>query len=348
MKPETALAGIRLPPLERGTITPFDEAEPGPFFYQRYAHPVGVEAERVLGELEGGRALLFSSGMGAVTALALAMLEPGSRIAVADGGYYGTVGLLHGHLARWGLDVITFDQTGEPPAADLVWLEPCANPLMTFPDLGPAIEHAHGHGARVVVDNTVLSPLLLRPLEYGADFVLHSASKILAGHHDALLGVVSCARGEDHERLSAFRGASGITAAPDPAWLLLRGLKSLALRVERQSASALQLARRLAAHPAVLKVRYPGLHDGIAARYVTAFGPLLSFDVADGDAAQRVERSLKLIENATSLGGAASTLEARARWEGERVPAGLLRLSVGLEDPDDLWADLRQALESAA
>jgi cystathionine gamma-synthase len=241
--------------------------------------------------------------------------------------------------------VVTFDQTGEPPNADLVWLEPCANPMMTFPDLDTAISSAQASGAVVVVDNTVLSPILLRPLEYGADFVLQSASKILAGHHDALAGVVSCARPEDHEWLAAFRSASGIVAAPDPAWLLLRGLKTLALRVQHQSATALELAHRLTEHPAVRRVRYPGLDDPVAALYVDAFGPLLSFDVADGDAAARVERALELIENATSLGGVASTLEARARWEPSRVPPGLLRLSVGLEDVEDLWADLTRALD---
>ena len=127
----------------------------------------------------------------------------------------------------------------------------------------------------------------------------------------------------------------------------LAGIKTLAVRAERQSASALELAGRLAAHPHVTTVRYPGLHDSVAARYVDAFGPLLSFDVADGERAAAVERALQVIENATSLGGVASTLEARARWEGERVPAGLLRLSVGLEDVDDLWGDLDQALHAA-
>jgi cystathionine gamma-synthase len=197
----------------------------------------------------------------------------------------------------------------------------------------------------VVVDNTVLSPLLLRPLEHGADFVLHSATKILAGHHDALLGVIVCADEDAAARLAAFRGASGIVAAPDPAWLLLRGLKTLSLRVKRQSATALELARRLSDHPAVQRVRYPGLGDSVAARYVSACGPLLSFDVGDAERAVQLERSLRVIENATSLGGVASTLEARARWEGDRVPAGLLRLSAGLEDVDDLWADLTQALD---
>jgi cystathionine gamma-synthase len=344
MDRDTRLAHGQLPPLERATVHPYEDATPGPVYYQRAAHPVGLAAEALLGELEGGEALLFPSGSGATTALVLALLAPGATVAVADGGYFGTFGLLAGELSRWGLTVIAFDQTGPIPPADLVWLEPCSNPLLTFPDLGPAIAGARAAGARVVVDNTVLSPYLLRPIEHGADFVLHSASKILGGHHDALLGVVACARDEDAARLRAFRSASGIVAAPDPVWLMMRGLKTLALRVQRQSDSALELARRLAEHPAVQRVRYPGLGDPVAARYVGAFGPLLSFDVAGAEDAVRVERSLGLIENATSLGGVASTLEARARWEGDRVPPGLLRLSVGLEGIDDLWADLVQAL----
>lgn len=347
MERDTQLARGELPGLDRATIHPYVDATPGPFYYQRAAHPVGVEAERVLGELEGGHSLLFPSGAGATTALVLGLLEPGATVAIADGGYWGTVGLVRGELGRWGIHVVTFDQTLTPPSADLVWLEPCANPMLSFPDLDASIAAAHRAGSRVVVDNTVLSPVLLRPLEHGADFVLHSATKILAGHHDALIGVISCAHAEDHARLAAFRAASGIVAAPDPAWLLLRGMKTLALRAERQSAGALELARRLAAHPRVATVRYPGLDDPVAARYVDAFGPLLSFDVADGEQAAAVERALTLIENATSLGGVASTLEARARWEGDRVPAGLLRLSVGLEDVEDLWSDLSHALDAA-
>ena len=347
LHPDTQLARGGVAPLDRSTIHPYVDAEPGPFYYQRVGHPVAAEVERVLGELEGGPVLLFGSGSTATVAVALALLEPGARVAVAEGGYWGTFGLLRGELGRWGLEVFTFDQTAGPPPADLVWLEPCSNPMLTFPDLDAAITAAHGSGARVVVDNTVLSPLLLRPLEHGADFVLHSATKIIAGHHDALLGAVASADESDHARLEAFRTAAGLLAAPDAAWLALRGLKTLSLRARRQSQTALELARRLSSHPHVDRVRYPGLDDPVAARYVDAFGPLLSFDVANAQAAQTVERSLRLIENATSLGGVASTLEARARWEGDRVPAGLLRLSVGLEDVEDLWADLTHALEQA-
>jgi cystathionine beta-lyase/cystathionine gamma-synthase len=344
MDRETELTRGEPLPIDRATVHPYLEGVPGPTYYQRTAHPVGLEAERLLSQLEGGPALLFPSGMGATTATLLALLAPGATVAVADGGYFGTFGMIRDHLSRWGLTGVLFDQREPPPPADLVWLEPCANPVLTFPDLAASIATAHAQGARVLVDNTVLSPLLLRPLEHGADLVLHSASKILAGHHDALLGVVSCRDPEDHQRLQAFRGATGIVAAPDPAWLLLRGLKTLALRVPRQSQTALALARRLSDHPAVSVVRYPGLGDPVAARYVTAFGPLLSFDVADGERALAVERALTVIQNATSLGGVASTLEARGRWEGDRVPAGLLRLSCGLESVEDLWADLEQAL----
>jgi cystathionine gamma-synthase len=301
----------------------------------------------VLGQLEGGHALLFSSGSAATIALALALLGPGSRMAVAEGGYWGTIALLDKELGRWGLEVVAFDQTAPPPESDLVWLEPCSNPMLTFPDLEKAIATAHDSGARVVVDNTVLSPVLLRPLEYGADFVLHSATKILAGHHDVLLGALVSANEADHSRLETFRTASGLTAAPDVAWLALRGMKTLSVRARHQSKTALELAHRLAAHPGVKCVRYPGLEDAVAARYLEAFGPLLSFDVADAQMAANVERALRLVVNATSLGGVASTLEGRARWEGDRVPPGLLRLSVGLEDVEDLWADLAQALDTA-
>ena len=318
-------------PLDRSTIWRYEDGDPGAFYYQRYGHPTGAAAEAALGELEGGHALLFPSGSGAITALVLALLEPGKSVAVAWDAYYGTLVLLH-ELERWGLQVVEFDQTGAPPeAADLVWLEAPSNPLLSLPDF----EAAARHPAPVVVDSTAATPVHLRPLERGADFVLHSATKFLGGHQDVLLGAVVCKATEDYDRLLELRTRSGIVAAPDPAWLLLRSLKTLRVRVERQTASAQELVRRLTAHPAVEQVRYPG------------FGGLLSFDVAGGaDAARRVETSTRLIANATSLGGVASTLETRARWEGDRVPPGLVRLSVGLEDVDELWDDLERALAS--
>ena len=315
--------------LDRSTIWPYREGEPGEFIYQRYGHPTGTEAERRLGELDGGRALLFSSGAGATTALVLSLLAPGKTIALAEGAYFGT-GVTFRELERWGLSHVEFDQTGPPPeGVDLVWVEAPSNPFQTMPDL----EAATAHPARVVVDATAATPVHLRPLEQGADFVLHSATKYLAGHDDALLGVVVCKREEDAARLLELRTRTGIVAGPDACYLLLRGLRTLDVRVRRQTESARELAQRLADHPNVHVVRYSGI------------GGLLSFDVAGADEARHVETALRLITNATSLGSVDSLLEARARWEGDRVPPGLLRLSVGLEPVEELWQDLAQALE---
>jgi cystathionine gamma-synthase len=317
-------------PLDRATIWPYRDGEPGPLYYQRYSHPNAIAAERALAELEGGETLMYPSGAGATTALVLGLLEPGQTIALAEGAYYGTA-VLFRTLEPWGVRFVEFDQTGAPPdGVDLVWLEAPSNPLLTMPDLEAAVAHP----ARVVVDSTASTPVYLRPLEQGADFALHSATKYLGGHHDVLLGAVACRSADDAERLRELRGRTGIVAAPDPCWLLSRSLKTLALRMERHTAGATEIAERLRSHPAVETVRYPG------------FGGMLSFDVADGDAARKVETSLQKILNATSLGGVDTVLESRVRWEGDRVPPGLLRLSVGLENVDELWADLEQALNA--
>jgi len=317
-------------PVDRSTNWPYDEhGELRDFYYQRYGSPTVAAAEAAMGKLDGGTALLFPSGAGATTALVLSLLQPGDTIALARGGYYGT-GATFAALSAWGLRVVEFDQTGAPPeGAQLVWLEAPANPYLTMPDL----EAAAAHPAPVAVDATVATPVHLRPLEHGADFVMHSATKYLAGHDDALLGVVVCREDAAAEALREFRSRTGIVAAPDPAWLLLRGLKTLELRVRRQTETAAFLAERLRAHPAVATVRYPGL------------GGLLSFDVADGEAARKVETSTHVIVNASSLGGVTTLIESRSRWEGERVPPGLLRVSAGLEDPETLWSDLEQALD---
>jgi cystathionine gamma-synthase len=319
-------------PVDRSTIWPYDErGEPGQFYYSRYGSPTVAEAEARLGELDGGEALLFPSGSGATTALALSLLNPGDTIALAEGCYFGT-GVTFQALAKWGLRYVEFDQTGAPPdGVQLVWLEAPSNPFLTMPDL----EAAAAHAAPVVVDSTAATPVHLRPLEHGADFVLHSATKYLAGHDDALLGAVVCRDPAAAGELRTFRTRTGIVAAADPAWLLLRGLKTLEVRVRRQTETATALADRLRAHPKVQIVRYAGI------------GGLLSFDVADGDAARRVETSTGLIVNATSLGGVTSVMESRHRWEGDRVPTGLLRLSAGLEDADALWNDLEAALKKA-
>jgi cystathionine gamma-synthase len=310
--------------LDRSTIWPYDEqGEPRDFYYSRYGSPTVAAAEQALGELEGGEALLFPSGAGATTALVLSLLQPGDTIALAAGAYYGT-GVTFSALDKWGLKHVEFDQTGAPPdGVQLIWLEAPSNPFLTMPNLEAAVAHP----APVVVDSTVATPVFLKPLEHGADYVLHSATKYLAGHDDVLAGAVA---GRDLADVKTFRTRSGISPAPDSAWLLSRGLKTLELRVRRQTETATVIAERLRAHPAVHTVRYPGISG------------LISFDVDDP---RRVETSTKLIVNATSLGGVTSVMESRARWEGDRVPPGLLRLSVGLEGPEALWADLSDALQ---
>jgi len=316
------------PPLDRSATWPYEDGEPGRFSYARADHPTGVACEEALGALDGGQALLFPSGMAAVTCVVLTMLRPGGTLALAEGAYYGHRTLLD-HLAPWGVDVVEFDQTGPPPdGADLILVEAPANPILTMPDLEAAVAHA----APVVCDSTVSSPLRLRPLERGCDVALHSATKILAGHDDVLAGVAVARDPGLRDRLHLTRRLAGLVASADTAWLVRRGLETLATRLDRQESTARTLVPRLEAHPAVATVRYPG------------FSFLVSFDVADGETAGRVERAVRTIVNATSLGGTHSKLEARHRWEGDRVPTGLLRLSVGLEDPEALWADLEQAL----
>ncbi len=317
-------------PLDRSATWPYEEGEPGRFSYARADHPTGVACEEALGALDGGHALLYPSGMGAVTTVVLTMLRSGGTIALAAGAYYGHR-VLFDHLAPWGVNVVEFDQTGPPPdEADLILVEAPANPLLTMPDL----EAAAAHPAPVICDATVATPLRLRPLEHGCDVALHSATKILAGHDDVLAGVTVTRDPELCDRLHTTRRLAGIVAPADTAWLVRRGLETLDVRLARQEAAARLLAERLADHPAVETVRYPGLSF------------LISFDVRDGDAATRVERAVRSIENATSLGGTRTKLEARHRWEGDRIPTGLIRLSVGLEDPEDVWADLAQALAS--
>ena len=310
---------------DRATIWPYDEqGEPGRFSYSRYAHPAGLAPEAPHGAPAGGDARLYTAGVGAEAAVVLAFARPGAKIALAEGAYWGTSALMR-DLAQWGLELVEYDQTGQPPPADIVWVEAPANPVLTVPDW----DALRAHPGLVVCDATIATPVYLQPLDEGADVVVHSATKYLCGHHDALLGATVTRDAEKTARLLELRGRTGLQSAPDAAAALLRGLDTLEERMRRITASATELARRLAQHSAVVRVRYPG------------YSGVISFDVADP---RSVETGTKRIVNATSLGGETSTIESRHRWEGDRIPRGLLRLSVGLEDVDELWEDLEQAL----
>jgi cystathionine gamma-synthase len=316
--------------VDRSTIWPYDSSgEPGRFYYSRNDHPAGAAAEAELGRLEGGEALLYASGMGAIATTLLAFARPGATVALAEGAYYGT-GKLIRLLAAWQLELVEFDQTQPPPAgAEIVIVEAPANPVLTMPDF----DALRAHPGLVVCDATLATPVYLRSLDEGADVVVHSATKYLTGHHNALLGATVTRDPEKTARLKEVRTAAGIPSAPDAAAALSAGLADLEERVRRQTESAKEIAARLEAHPAVERVRYPG------------FGGVISFDVADP---RGVETATRLIVNATSLGAVTSTMESRHRWEGDRIPAGLLRLSVGLEPVEEIWADLEQALGRSA
>lgn len=311
--------------VDHSTIWRYDEhGEPRDYYYARYAHPTGAAAEAALGALEGGDALLYASGTGAATCVLLALAAPGATVALAQGAYFGT-SVLMGEFERWGLRMIEFDQTQAPPKADLLWVEAPANPTLTTPDW----DALRDHGGLIICDSTVSTPVYLNALELGAAVVVHSATKFLTGSHNALLGATVTRDPVATKRLREIRTRTGITASAHAAGALLDGLETLPRRMARITATATELARRLTEHPAVDGVRYPG------------YSGLISFEVADPRA---VETATQLIVNATSLGGVNSTMESRHRWEGDRIPRGLLRLSVGLEDVEALWLDLAAAL----
>jgi cystathionine gamma-synthase len=330
--------------------------------YARPHYPGYDEPEALLTALEGGaESLLFASGMAAATAVFQALL-PGDHVVAPRVMYWALRKWLVDFALPWGLEV-DFVDTGDesqieaavrPGQTRLVWIETPANPTWAITDIARTAEIAHAAGARLAVDSTVSTPVLSRPIEYGADLVLHSASKALNGHSDVLAGALVGARQDAFwQRLRAWRRDGGAMLGPFEAWLLLRGMRTLFPRVRQCSASALQVARHFAAHPALAAVLYPGLaeHPGhaVAARQMSGgFGSMLSLRLKGGEAAaMQMAARVQVFTRATSLGGVESLIEHRASIEGPAtpVPADLLRLSIGLEDPGDLIADLEQALE---
>jgi cystathionine gamma-synthase len=313
--------------------------------YARGGNPTWDAFEEALGGLEGGQALVHASGMGAISA-ALSLVPAGGTVVAPETTYNGTVDLLDafekaGGTVRRRHATDTEGFVADLDGADLIWLESPTNPLMDLIDLPPVLAAAREKGVVSVVDNTMQTPLGCRPLDLGADVVVHSATKYIAGHSDVLLGVTVVADTDrGHElglRIRVHRTLHGAIAGPMEVYLGLRGLRTLALRFERSCATAAELAARLEGHPALTRVRYPGA------------GAMLSVDVAgDADAAERVCAATTLWLHSTSLGGVESQLERRRRQpaEPESVPPNLIRLSVGIEHVEDLWSDLDQALRT--
>ena len=331
----------------------------GGFVYSRLENPTRAKLEDVLADLEGGSSCMaFASGMAAANAL-LQALKPGDRVLLPHDIYFGVRKLAGKQFAKWGLIVETIDMTDAPevakalsqPAA-LVWIETPSNPQLNIVDIRAIAEKAHAAGAQVVVDNTWSTPLITRPIELGADIVLHSVTKYLGGHSDVLGGALVFANdGTLTEYCLDIQREAGAVLDPFSAWLALRGIRTLGVRMDRHSKSAQAVALFLEAHPGVRTVYYPGLKSdpghSIAARQMSAFGGMLSCEI-NGTAEQAVTiaRSLTLFANATSLGGTESLIEHRASAEGpdSPTPDTLLRISVGLENAEDLISDLNHAL----
>jgi cystathionine gamma-synthase len=333
------------------------------FAYGRADNATVRHAEAVIAALEAGEeALLFGSGMAAATAVVLA-LDPPAHIVAPQVMYWAFRNWLADAAPRYGYRVDFVDMTdlaavrrALAPDTRLVWIETPANPLWTVTDIAAVAEIAHAAGARLAIDSTAATPVLTQPLRLGADIVMHSATKYLNGHSDAMAGALVAARTDDlWARIGAVRTQHGAILGPFEAWLLLRGLRTLDVRIKAQSESATELAIRLAQHPRVAAVLYPGLTSDpghpVATRQMRSFGGMLSIRVKGGEAhAIATAARVNLWKRATSLGAVESLIEHRASIEGAASPCppDLLRLSVGLEDPDDLHADLDQALRAGA
>jgi cystathionine beta-lyase/cystathionine gamma-synthase len=327
--------------------------------YGRQGNPGWEALEQALGLLEDAEAVVFASGQAASMALMLALADGRERIVLPADGYYGTRALAERLVPR-GAKAVYADQRDMAAVArelaagpSVLWAESPTNPLLRVADLARLAELAAEAGAPMVVDNTVATGLLQRPLDQGATASLYSLTKAISGHSDVLAGAVVSRDPALLAELRAWRGSGGGIPGPFEAWLALRGLKTLPLRIARQSRSAQAIARHLAGHPQVTAVHYPGFDQQtaeIAGRQMPdGSGPLLSFEVAGHDlarAANRVIASSRLILPATSFGGVESTWERRARWPGETAPDGLIRLSVGVEPCADLITDIDAALQA--
>jgi cystathionine gamma-synthase len=337
------------------------------FDYTRTQNPTRKVLEDTFAEFEGGcRAFAFSSGMAAVHAVCC-LFRPGDRVVASDDLYGGTYRLLEQILKPLGIETTYVDTSDLDalarvlPGARAVFVETPTNPTMKITDITACAELAHRHGALVVVDNTFMTPYFQRPLELGADIVLHSATKYLGGHNDVLAGLAVVRSEELAERVGFYQNSIGAVPGPDDCWLLLRGLKTLALRMERHETNTRRIAEWLTSHPAVIRVNYPGLPDhpgrAVHERQASGYGGMLSFEVRDERMVEPILAAVRVITFAESLGGVESLITYPARQTHFDIPkevreaAGvtdrLLRLSVGVEHVEDLIEDLGQALEVA-
>jgi cystathionine gamma-lyase len=327
------------------------------YTYGRYHNPTWTLFERALGELEGGEAVVFASGMAATAAVLGSFLRPGEVAVLPADGYYTARMLAEGFFAQIGVEVRMAPTAGDTHAgcldgAKLLWLESPSNPGLDVCDIAALVRVAHERGALVVVDNTTATVLGQRPLALGADFSLASDTKGLTGHGDLVLGHVAARDADLAQRLRSWRTQFGAVPGPMEVWLAHRSLGTLDMRLERMCANALAVAGFLAGRAEVRRVRYPGLPSdpahAVAARQMSRFGPVVCFELASAEAAEKFLGACRLVLQATSFGGLQTTAERRARWGGDKVPGGFVRLSAGCEHREDLLSDTAQALAASA
>jgi cystathionine gamma-synthase len=332
---------------------------PGATGYGRFGNKTWSALESAIESLEGGATLAFSSGVAAISAL-FSLIPRGAVITASRNGYSGSMVILRQLEASGAAEVRYVDVADTAqvlaalPGTTLLWLESPTNPALEVADMPTIIAAAKSHNVGVAVDNTFATPLIQQPLEMGADVVVHSLTKYIAGHSDVILGSISTKDPALYQRLADVRRINGSIPGPFEVWLALRGLRTLGVRLERAQKNAMELATRLSTHPAVSLVRYPGLptdpHHEIAKSFMKGFGAIISFDhKAGAQAADRACAASELVAHATSLGGVESLWERRHRWSAESptIPTNLIRLSVGIEDVEDIWRDIDQALHAS-